>query len=336
MYPGFREKLKQNRVAKGYLCENIQLTKFFVRTGFRPIELKAGEREIYRHIGKEPVSFGDLLVALKKRPSPSMLDSLIQKRLIQAIGFTPTDALHVLGEYTEWDVEASRIGASMLGRTFKQSPEAFSAEVKRKVARNIAEDLIAYLIEGMPRNEIDRVLMGKNFTRFRVEIPVVLLGGPVKAYVEDLRKLINADFIVPEHADVGNAVGALVGKGIKRVEILIKTRVIPKSREDKAEEEKCGTHESGVIEDALQNEKKSEFIVFSPSDRKKFEIYGEALEYAEKLGRLLVMDYMINAGLGKEKIRIDVSRKHLAPSGWTDVPLETKLVFVGIGIPKRQ
>ena len=30
--------------------------------------------------------------------------------------------------------------------------------------------------------------------------------------------LINAEFIVPEHADVGNAVGALVGKGIKRVE----------------------------------------------------------------------------------------------------------------------
>ncbi len=336
MYPSFREKLKQNRVAKGYLCENIQLTKFFVRTGFRPIELKTGEREIYRHIGKEPASFGDLLVALKKRPSPSMLDSLIQKRLIQAIGFTPTDALHVLGEYTEWDVEASRIGASMLGRTFKQSPEAFSAEVKRKVARNIAEDLIAYLIEGMPRNEIDRVLMGKNFTRFRVEIPVVLLGGPVKAYVEDLKKLINADFIVPEHADVGNAVGALVGKGIKRVEILIKTRVIPKSQENKAEEEGGGTPESGVIESALQNEKKTEFIVFSPTDRKIFEIHGEALEYAEELGRLLVMDYMINAGLGKEKIKIEVSRKHLAPSGWTDIPLETKLVFVGVGVPKNR
>ena len=83
------------------------------------------------------------------------------------------------------------------------------------------------MIEGMPREEIDRVLKGKNFTRFRVEIPVVLLGGPVGAYVEDMRKLISAEFIVPEHADVGNAVGALVGKGIKRVEILIKTRFIP-------------------------------------------------------------------------------------------------------------
>ncbi len=298
--------------------------------------MKAGEREIYRHIGKEPVSFGDLLIALKKRPSPSILDSLIQKRLIQAIGFTPTDALHVLGEYTEWDVEAARIGAYMLGRPLKLDPEDFSTEVKRRVARNIAEDLIAYLIEGMPREEIDRVLMGKNFTRFRVEIPVVLLGGPVEAYVEDLRKLISAEFIVPEHADVGNAVGALVGKGIKRVEILIKTRLVPKSIEEvPAGEDHCRAPESEVIKDALQQEKKNEFIVFSPTERKKFEAYTEALEYAEKLGRQLVMDYMISAGLGKEDIRIDVSRKHLAPSGWTDVPLETKLVYVGIGIPKN-
>lgn len=349
MFPGFKEKLKRNKVSKGYLCESIQVTRFFVRTGFEPIELKAGELEIYRQIGDQPVSFGDLLIALKKRPSPSMLDSLIQKRLIQAIGFTPTDALHVLGEYTEWDVEAASIGASLLGRTFKQGPEAFSEDVKRKVARNIAEDLMAYLIEGMPRNEIDRVLPGKNFTQFSIGIPVILLGGPVKAYSEDLRKLINADFRVPEYADVGNAVGALVGKGIKRVEILIKSRVIQESGEQKAEseehkaeeykteeykaEELPESHEGCTVKENLHFKDKREFIVFSPAQRKKFESYNEALEYAENLGRQLVMDYMVSAGLGKADIRIDVSRKQLSPRGWMDVPLETKLTFVGIGTP---
>jgi N-methylhydantoinase A/oxoprolinase/acetone carboxylase beta subunit len=346
IYPGFKEKLRRNKVSKGYLCENIQITKFFVRTGFKPIELKAGEREIYSYIEDQPVSFGDLLIALKKRPSPSILDSLIQKRLIQAIGFTPTDALHVLGEYLEWDVEAARIGASMLGRAFRQSPEAFSEDVKHRVSRNIAEDLMAYLIEGMPRNEIDRVLPGKNFTHFSIGIPVVLLGGPVKAYVENLGKLVNADFRVPEYADVGNAVGALVGKGIKRVEILIKTRVTSVSDENELKNEdykrkekekgESGTHDSCTVEEVLHFENKREFIVFSPTERKRFDIYEEALEYAEKIGRQLVMDYMINAGLGKEDIRIDISRNHLSPRGWMDAPLETKLIFVGIGTPKNK
>ena len=346
IYPGFKEKLRRNKVSKGYLCENIQITKFFVRTGFEPIELKAGEREIYSYIEDQPVSFGDLLIALKKRPSPSILDSLIQKRLIQAIGFTPTDALHVLGEYLEWDVEAARIGASMLGRAFRQSPEAFSEDVKHRVSRNIAEDLMAYLIEGMPRDEIDRVLPGKNFTHFSIGIPVVLLGGPVKAYVENLGKLVNADFRVPEYADVGNAVGALVGKGIKRVEILIKTRVISVSDENELKNEdykkkekengESGTHDSCTVEEVLHFENKREFIVFSPTERKRFDIYEEALEYAEKIGRQLIIDYMINAGLGKEDIRIDISRNHLSPRGWMDAPLETKLILVGIGTPKNK
>ena len=63
--------------------------------------------------------------------------------------------------------------------------------------------------------------------------------------------------------------------------------------------------------------RKTSLLSFLLSDRKKFEIYSEALEYAEKLGRQLVMDYMVSAGLGKENIKIDVSRKHLAPR-WLD------------------
>lgn len=342
IYPGFLEKLKQSRVAKRYLCENIQATKFFVRTETLPTDhnvfssishtelpptvhtetpsivctelpstdLKETEREIYRQIGKDPVSFGDLLIKLKKRPSPIALDSLIRKRLIQAIGFTPTDALHVLGEYTEWDTKASEVGAFMLGKTLKQSPDEFSSYVKQKVSSNIAKDLIAYLVQGMPENEIERVLKGGHFTRFRVEIPIVLLGGPVRAYVEDLRSLIDADFRVPEYADVGNAVGALTGKGIKRIEILIKTRVV-----------------------TVEDKKKTEFLVFSPLGRKSFEVYSKAREYAEKLGMQLIMDYMNNAGLGKENIKIEMSKKHLAPKGWTEVPLETKITFVGVGVP---
>ena len=105
--------------------------------------------------------------------------------------------------------------------------------------------------------------------------------------------------------------------------------------EYKKEDEGSGTHDSCATKEGLQYENKREFIVFSPSERKRFEGYNEALEYAEKLGRQIVMDYMINAGLGKEDIRIDLSRKHLSPRGWTDVPLETKLIFVGIGTPKN-
>jgi len=60
------------------------------------------------------------------------MDSLIQKRLVQAIGFTPTDALHVLGKYTEWDSEASVIGATLLANFIGTERQEFCTNVKQR------------------------------------------------------------------------------------------------------------------------------------------------------------------------------------------------------------
>ncbi|HII92225.1 MAG TPA: hydantoinase/oxoprolinase family protein, partial [Methanosarcina sp.] len=116
-YPGFLEVLRKGRIpGTMHLDENVQPTKFFVRTGVEPSNLGKFERELFGRIGDFPVSLNDIFWETQKTISPGLLDSLIRKRLIQAIGFTPTDALHVLEEYTAWDQEASRIGAKLLER----------------------------------------------------------------------------------------------------------------------------------------------------------------------------------------------------------------------------
>ena len=46
------------------------------------------------------------------------------------------------------------------------------------------------------------------------------------------------------------------------------------------------------------------------------------------------MEYMTEAGLDKGQIQIEVSRKDISLSEAGAVPLETKLVFVGVGMPK--
>ena len=86
----------------------------------------------------------------------------------------------------------------------------------------MALHLLSYILEGVPETSIAKILDGKYPAKFKLDIPVVLLGGPVRAYRKELEKFIDAEILVPEHAEVGNAVGALVGKGIKRVEILIR------------------------------------------------------------------------------------------------------------------
>jgi N-methylhydantoinase A/oxoprolinase/acetone carboxylase beta subunit len=193
--------------------------------------------------------------------------------------------------------------------------------VKKKVAKNMASDLVFYLVDGISQPVIDQMLSGDNYTRFKVETPVILLGGPVVVYKEEMEKLIDANIVVPEHANVGNAVGALVGKGIKRVEILIKKDFAPITGEDVTDEE-------------LKNAKEViSYFVFTPEGRKLFPDYAQAFDYARNTGKEIIMDYMKAAGYGKDEVEIEVTRKELMVREGEE-PVETKVIVVGIGTSK--
>lgn len=307
-YPGFLETLKKGRIPGTMRLEkNMQPTKFFVRTGVEPSDLGKLEKELFDRIGDFPASLNDIFWETQKTLSPGLLDSLLRKRLIQAIGFTPTDALHVLGEYTAWDREASKVGAKLLERYTQTDHIDLCKQIKKDVARNMALNLVSFILKDVPPKEIEKILLSDKFTQFKMKIPVVLIGGPVVAYIKELKQILDAEIIVPEHAKVGNAVGAVVGKGIKRLEILIKS--------------------------IYSKDKKRMVLLFSPLGRETFGSYPEALEYADTLGRRLVMEYMTESGLDKGQVQIEVSKKDISLSETGAIPVETKLVFVGVGMP---
>ncbi|MGA9189784.1 MAG: hydantoinase/oxoprolinase family protein [Methanosarcina sp.] len=308
LYPDFMSTLKKRWIPDRLkLNEHIQATKFFVRTQQKPVNLSREEEELLSHIENEPLSLKDVYWDRNILPSKKVMDSLIRKRLIQAIGFTPTDALHVLGEYTEWNSEASEIGAGLLANFIGTGRHEFCINVKRLFARNMAKDLLAFLMEGVNRAEIGKVLDGDFFSRFKVDIPVVLLGGPVKAYVNELNELIDTEIIVPEYSDVGNAAGALAGKGTKRVEITVRT-LYSESRYD--------LRIKGIF-------------VYTPAGRRHFVIRSEAMEFAEGFGRKLVLDYMTESGFSPGQVTVNVEKKDIMTHAG-EIPLETRFIFEGI------
>ena len=308
LYPDFMSTLKKRWIPDRLkLNEHIQATKFFVRTQQKPVNLSREEEELLSHIENEPLSLKDVYWDRNILPSKKVMDSLIRKRLIQAIGFTPTDALHVLGEYTEWNSEASEIGAGLLANFIGTGRHEFCINVKRLFARNMAKDLLAFLMEGVDRAEIGKVLDGDFFSRFKVDIPVVLLGGPVKAYVNELNELIDTEIIVPEYSDVGNAAGALAGKGTKRVEITVRT----------------------LYSESRYNLRTKGIFVYTPAGRRHFVIRSEAMEFAEGFGRKLVLDYMAESGFSPDQVTVNVEKKDIMTHAG-EIPLETRFIFEGI------
>lgn len=309
-YPGFMEQLRSGRTpSKVQLEENIQPTKFFVRTAKESFALSGYEDDILAMMGEEPVSINDIFWKLGSPISTEHIDSLIQKRLVQAIGFTPTDALHVLDEYNQWDSEASLVGAKILSRLTPMDEYELCRKIKGEVAVNMATGLMGFMFRDVDKLQIEKMIRGDYVSQLRSNVPVVLLGGPVAAYVDELGSLIDSQIIVPKHAEVGNAVGALVGKGVKRVEILVRPSY---------------------------NKSDRSVLVFSPEGRTDYPSHAEAMEYATNLGKKLVLDYMADSGIEYDDIDIDIKREDVTMDDSGGMPIETRLFFLGVGLPKNE
>ncbi|MDI3539844.1 MAG: hypothetical protein PWQ52_967 [Methanolobus sp.] len=305
LYPGFLEQLKTNPMpSKIRLGINYQPTKFYLRTGYRAIEISREEEETLNAISEGPTSTAEIFDRIKRYPSNASLDSLMKKRLIQAIGFTPTDALHVLGEYAEWDTEASVTGAKLLGSLACMEPYDFAGQIKREFAKNMAANIVSFFLEKVPKQEIRGIFDIQSPVKFKLDVPIVLIGGPVAAFARDLKEMLDAEIILPANYEVGNATGALAAKGIRRAEILIRP--------------------------ASMAAPEWEFLVFSEMGRSSFYDYHEALDYAVDLGERMILEYMKDAGLDSSQICIDIKKDEIIPKGWT-TPMETKLVVMGTG-----
>jgi N-methylhydantoinase A/oxoprolinase/acetone carboxylase beta subunit len=308
-FPSLLEKLEKVEIPNERIMDEIiQPTSFFIRNGENSPELLTGDLEedekvILKQLGTEPRSVSELSELTGKHPLmfAGTLKNLLRKRHVSQIGFTPTDALHVLGEYLRWNDRASILGASILGKTLKKGAEEFSAHVKAEVVRRFTLELVSFFANDVKKEDLAKLIENEAFLKFHIKVPVVLVGAPVRAYLKDINKAIDADIQIPAFHEVGNAVGALVGKVIHRTEVLI--RPLATGRE--------------------------EYLVFSELGKETFEDYGKALDYGLRLSRRLVSEYMGAYGLEMDNVEFDLRQKDVGSMG--KAPLETRLVGTGIG-----
>ena len=83
----------------------------------------------------------------------------------------------------------------------------------------------------------------------RLNQPLVAIGAPVNTYFPDVARSLQAELVIPEHAEVANAVGAVVGSIMQTVRVLITPQengdVFRAHCED-------GVHDFGELEEAAR------------------------------------------------------------------------------------
>lgn len=166
------------------------------------------------------------------------VDELEERGLLRRAGFTPTDALHVLGRFERWDAEASRLAAGILSRAAGMTAQQLCETVVQQFAERIATEVVSKVLEdevGRPdgahhpwaREPIVAELLRRALRQqggdlacaLRLARPLVAIGAPVGAYLPQVAQSLHTELIIPEHADVANAVGAVSGSIVQRVRV---------------------------------------------------------------------------------------------------------------------
>ena len=156
---------------------------------------------------------------------------LLKEGIIQTCGLTPTDIMHIKGDYNEYAAEASLLGASYvalnLDVTMDDLCDRVYDEVKRKLYVSIVKVLLenkdSYYMKNGVGKEVERFInesydAAKSGRKnelvsmiFDTGFSITGVGAPVHVFINDVAKLLGTKAVIPKHYEVANAVGAIVG-----------------------------------------------------------------------------------------------------------------------------
>jgi N-methylhydantoinase A/oxoprolinase/acetone carboxylase beta subunit len=199
--------------------------------------LSAGQLELWEKLANGPVALAELLF------SPAMqrhLGRLVDRGLVAISGLTPSDAAHVLGLLTHWNREAAELGT----RLFLKKPpvgswkppadhETLCHQIIEQVVRQSGEVILDAAIRetsGIDPHHwgmLGRDLMRRSLSAsqppealiestIRLTAPLAAIGAPVGSYYPEIARRLKTRLVIPPHADVCNAVGAVAGGVLQR------------------------------------------------------------------------------------------------------------------------
>lgn len=158
---------------------------------------------------------------------PVDFDRCVKDNLLRPITLTPTDILHITGKFTPWDREAP----DKLLSLHSVKAGIMKEDLLYKILLAIEKKLVFSLLQStadfngrkikMTEDPSTLYLMDKAFVsdpseflhaKFSLRKPIIAVGGPVKAWMPEAAEDLHTELVIPDHAEVANAIGAAVAE----------------------------------------------------------------------------------------------------------------------------
>lgn len=257
------------------------------------------EQMLCRALEQKPLLLEEAAEAYGEDLYTMKTERLEREGIILRFGLTPTDMMHVRGDYTEYDVDCAAAAMDWLSRYLQTDSKALTDIIYRKVTLRLYTNLVRILLEngnskyekGVPEAVLDFV--SETYDQngfdgicpaFSTNLTLIGVGAPTHVFLPEAAKKLHAECILPENAKVANALGTLAGRvsSTKRAQILF-----------------CQSQGEG-------------YEVFLEGQMHYFETCDEAEDASEIYLKQLAADEVIARG-GEDDISFVVEKKRLEP-----------------------
>lgn len=237
-FPYLYHELEKVNIPYGYLLNYVQVVDCFrINNPDATHVYNSTERRILEALEDGPHGVFEIADRMETLPNMLNFDRLVNAGVLGRMSVTPTDLLHAAGELEIWDVDAAKLAVGLLAKRFKKSFDEFLTGARDRVVDEICYASVQSLVnyEGgefdIKENPGAAFFFQKqlhpdqegSYLRATVNptIPMIGVGAPIAAWLPPAAKRMNCELIVPDCAEVANAVGSAVGRVIESVKILI-------------------------------------------------------------------------------------------------------------------
>ena len=258
------------------------------------------------------------------------LDRLIDRGLIIQGGFSPSGCRPCAGQAVDlvaggraawgpsfWPVAASKTGvcpelsAEALATLTLERVVLRSGEVLMEALLAEEDELALEAIKGPARRLVARALQAATEKKaglispaLALNLPLAAVGAPAETYYPILAERLGGRLVVPPHAEVCNAVGAVAGGVLQRVKLLI-------------------TSPSEGL-----------YRLHLPDGIKDFSTLAEAKALAVTASQEAVRKRALDAGAGDPDIEIEETEKVAEVVGGKPIFVEAEVIATAAGRPR--
>ena len=262
MYPGTQDALKYlNQNLHQHATSTRKMQILAVTGSVKQLELTPLENKIVSLLKTRPHSIDELVQKTDVLSDSSLpLQRLEENFILQRCGLTLTDLLHITGQFVKWNRHIAKEYCEMFSfLSKKQMPELTHHLLEMGVnlltlellKRQLDDEVDPEALHNCP---VCKVLINNLLTRenphYEISInlkrPVIGVGAPIKYFLPKAVKPLGAQAILPDDADVANAIGAITSSVVVKKQL----RIIPGDQGGFIVEGIAGTRQFKGFDDA--------------------------------------------------------------------------------------